>query len=253
VSSRRPEQGEESAALIRRRRRDSFAMVARSVIRSDLDDACIRLLACLDDVQGERGWPAKGADVIAGWLGWAPRKVTTHARHLETAGVIEFSRADRGRHSYRVIHNPARVGRVNPGAQVGDPKLMYRKPSKYGAKRSQGDPLQQRGAVSRADPRQPPVDHPRQPRVEARDRRGMNGGDCPADTAGHPRSERYEGGLRSPAVRETAQADAGWIPRLLTTFTDDNGQQLSIACARCNGYLKPSAGRSLSEMCRCNF
>jgi 5S rRNA maturation endonuclease (ribonuclease M5) len=102
--------------------KDTFAIVPRSVIRygdgHGLDDACVRLFAAVDEAPGRT---LSGRNEIAAALGWYGDKVTTHASHLEAAGLLHVTDHPSGSGHmatvYGVARNPARQKRGSVGNQ----------------------------------------------------------------------------------------------------------------------------------------
>jgi hypothetical protein len=98
---------------------DTFAMLARSIIRQGdeypyrLDDACVRLYAVIDEPPGRT---ISGRNHVAKVLGWAPPKVSEHADHLVDVGLIRVTKQPSGRghkaDTYSIVLNPAREGAV---------------------------------------------------------------------------------------------------------------------------------------------
>lgn len=97
-------------------RRDRYAMVPESLIYQ-LEADCLQLYSYLDLVQGTDGYSARNYSTIAEALGWQPRTVQRHAKHLEGLGVVRIEREPGCAAVLHVLHNPAR-GRLGPDASL---------------------------------------------------------------------------------------------------------------------------------------
>ena len=115
--------------------RDRFAMIPESLIVGELIPGAstqlrttMLLVYCyLDLRQGERGWPVKGYRAVGKEIGLQERTVAKAAEALAKAGWIELTKTSpNGGVAMKVIHNPARSGRVNPNVQVGPTPKRYR-------------------------------------------------------------------------------------------------------------------------------
>lgn len=161
-------------------RETGFAMVPRSFIRSGMDPFCIALFAELDSHAGTQGWVSRGANKLAGNLGWQARTVTLHAKHLVRFGIITTERLGTGSIEYRVVHNPSRTGRANPEISIPPVPKLYRKTSGYAAhvprKTQDLTPGDCPAGNAGGDPRE----------TQVMDQ------DCPAVDAGRPSSTRSD-------------------------------------------------------------
>ena len=115
--------------------RDKFAMIPESLIVGELIPdvstqlrTTMLLVYCyLDLRQGERGWAVKGYRAVGKEIGLQERTVAKAAETLAKAGWIELTKTSpNGGVTMKVIHNPARPGRVNLDVHVGPTPKRYR-------------------------------------------------------------------------------------------------------------------------------
>jgi hypothetical protein len=122
---------EQAQGTTRRRMTGPFAMVPQAVIESGLDNACFRLYSYCLCAEGPGGsWVMAGANEIAGKISMQAATLLTHARHLKTAGLMDFKRHGQKEYVFKILHNPVQ-GRCNPMAQIPPSEPRARKVSKF--------------------------------------------------------------------------------------------------------------------------
>jgi len=114
---------------------ERWAKIPESLIVGELLDgidsrergSAVVLYCYLDLRQGADGWPVKGFRAVARKLGYQDRTVSSAAKILHEAGLIELTLTQPVATSavMKVIHNPARR-RVNPSVTLRSPPKRYR-------------------------------------------------------------------------------------------------------------------------------
>jgi hypothetical protein len=113
------------------RARGRFAMLPETLILSGLDDACVRIFACIVMHAGARGdWPIPSATALADSMSQGVRKTIEHLEHLAGLALIALTKDGQSKYSIRLLHD-LQEDLWNPNAVIPGPAPRARKESPY--------------------------------------------------------------------------------------------------------------------------
>jgi hypothetical protein len=179
------------------------------------DPHCAQLFGYCDLIEGDNGRPARNYVAIAAVLGWQPRTVETHAKHLAECGLLRIEQEGQSAAVLRVVHQPSRKPpRVNPECTLVP--VDRRSPPRAGSRAGHRE--------RRGENRRPPVGRLAREAEEGLSRVQRASG-ARVERGSDARSTRVEGDTPLRVERGTGQVSRGLEG--LARESRDNGEESS--------------------------